>query len=95
MPAAIVDGHQIHYELHGPSDGPTITFINGVSMRTTHWSPYFQRLPARGCRVLSYDMPGQGLSSKPVLGLDFDTRQGIGASRRLAFRTGLSLARFQ
>lgn len=85
MPAVIVDGHQIHYELHGPSDGPTITFINGLSMRTTHWSPYFQRLPARGCRVLSYDMPGQGLSSKPVLGLDFDghTRTLHGLHRQL------------
>lgn len=85
MPIAIVDGHRIHYELHGPSDGPTITFINGLSMRTTHWSPYFQRLPAWGCRVLSYDMPGQGLSSKPVLGLDFDghTRTLYGLHRQL------------
>lgn len=72
MPVATIDGHQIHYELHGPADGPVVTFVNGLSMRTVHWSPYFRLLPARGCRVLSYDMPGQGFSSKPVLGLDFD-----------------------
>lgn len=66
------DGHQIYYELHGAAGDPVVTIVNGLSMRTTHWEPYFGTLPAAGCRALSYDLLGQGYSSKPVLGVDFD-----------------------
>ncbi|MEX0732656.1 MAG: alpha/beta hydrolase [Aquisalimonadaceae bacterium] len=65
-------GHQLYYELYGEPANPVITMVNGLSMRTSHWAPYFEMLPAAGCRVLSYDLLGQGLSSKPVLGADFD-----------------------
>lgn len=65
-------GYQLHYELYGELGDPVVTIVNGLSMRTSHWAPYFEMLPAAGCRVLSYDMLGQGKSSKPVLGVDFD-----------------------
>lgn len=62
----------IHYELYGEESAPVVTIVNGLSMRTSHWAPYFDLLPKAGCRVLSYDLLGQGHSSKPVLGADFD-----------------------
>lgn len=72
MPVFENEGQSLYYELHGREGDPVITIINGLSMRTSHWAPYFEQLPARGCRVLTYDMVGQGASSKPVLGADFD-----------------------
>ena len=72
MPVFEQEGQSLYYELHGREGDPVLTIINGLSMRTSHWAPYFEQLPARGCRVLTYDMVGQGASSKPVLGADFD-----------------------
>ncbi|MDN3516682.1 alpha/beta hydrolase [Aquisalimonas lutea] len=72
MPVFEHEGQSLYYELHGREGDPVVTIINGLSMRTSHWAPYFEQLPARGCRVLTYDMVGQGASSKPVLGADFD-----------------------
>lgn len=66
------DKQAVHYELYGREGDPVLTIINGLSMRTTHWAPYFKLLPAAGIRVLAYDMLGQGLSSKPILGVDFE-----------------------
>ena len=72
MPSFEHEGKSLYYELHGREGDPVVTIVNGLSMRTNHWAPYFELLPARGCRVLTYDMVGQGASSKPVLGADFD-----------------------
>ncbi|KAB7622674.1 alpha/beta fold hydrolase [Alkalilimnicola sp. S0819] len=72
MPIFRFDNRDIHYELYGEPGQPVITLVNGLSMRTSHWAPYFKRLPELGCRVLSYDMIGQGASSKPILGVSFD-----------------------
>jgi 3-oxoadipate enol-lactonase len=72
MPVFKYGKQDLYYELHGREGDPVVTLVNGLSMRTAHWAPYFQFLPAQGCRVLSYDLLGQGFSSKPVLGVDFD-----------------------
>lgn len=72
MPVFDHDGDALYYELHGRDGDPVVTIINGLSMRTNHWAPYFEALPRRGCQVLTYDMLGQGASAKPVLGADFD-----------------------
>lgn len=71
MPVFEFEGHELYYELHGREGDPVLTIVNGLSMRTSHWGPYFQLLPQAGVRVLSYDMLGQGNSSKPVLGASF------------------------
>ncbi len=81
-------GHDLHYELHGGGEAPVVTIVNGLSMRTSHWAPYFSLLPAAGCRVLSYDMLGQGLSSKPVLGAGFDDH--VDVLRELHEHLGIS-----
>lgn len=72
MPVFQYKGTDIYYELYGKEGDPVITFCNGLSMRTSHWTPYFQMLPKMGVRVLAYDMLGQGFSSKPILGVDFE-----------------------
>lgn len=63
---------EIHYELTGPDDRPVIVFVNGLTQAIHHWAWYRDYLNARGYRVLCYDLPGQGQSSKPVLHIDFD-----------------------
>lgn len=67
----------VYYELYGREGDPVLTIVNGLSMRTTHWAPYFELLPAAGVRVLTYDMLGQGRSSKPVLGVGFEDHAHI------------------
>ena len=89
MPMFDHKGQSIYYELHGREGDPVITIINGLSMRTTHWAPYFDLLPESGCRVLTYDMVGQGASSKPVLGADFDDH----ATMLAALHTHLGIER--
>ncbi len=89
MPVFEHDGQSLYYELHGREGDPVLTIVNGLSMRTSHWAPYFEQLPARGCRVLTYDMVGQGASSKPVLGADFDDH----ATMLAALHTHLGIER--
>lgn len=72
MPVFRYKNSEIYYDLFGNEGDPVITFVNGLSMRTSHWAPYFKILPQKGVRVLSYDMLGQGSSSKPILGVSFD-----------------------
>lgn len=72
MPVFRYKNSEIYYDLIGNEGDPVLTLVNGLSMRTSHWAPYFKMLPAKGVRVLSYDMLGQGFSSKPILGVDFD-----------------------
>ncbi|RJG01229.1 alpha/beta fold hydrolase [Noviherbaspirillum sedimenti] len=72
MPVFRYKNSEIYYDLFGNEGDPALTLVNGLSMRTSHWAPYFKMLPQKGVRVLSYDMLGQGHSSKPILGVDFD-----------------------
>lgn len=72
MPFATIEGCSIHYELSGPSGRPAITFLNGLTQSVRLWAAYAEHFAARGYRVLSYDMPGQGRSSKPILGIGFE-----------------------
>jgi len=72
MPVFRYKNSDIYYDLFGNEGDPVLTLVNGLSMRTSHWAPYFNILPQKGVRVLSYDMLGQGYSSKPILGVDFD-----------------------
>lgn len=72
MPVFRYKNSDIYYDLVGNEGDPVITFVNGLSMRTSHWAPYLKLLPQKGVRVLAYDMLGQGFSSKPILGVNFE-----------------------
>lgn len=67
----------VYYELYGEDGAPVVSIVNGLSMRTSHWAPYFKLLPQAGVRVLSYDLLGQGQSSKPILGVSFEDHARI------------------
>ncbi len=72
MPFATINGCRIHYELTGPGGRPTITLLNGLTQSVRQWAAYADHFAGRGYRVLNYDMPGQGRSSKPIIGIGFD-----------------------
>jgi pimeloyl-ACP methyl ester carboxylesterase len=67
---ARIDGHRIHYSLHGDAGAPLLTFANGLTQNAGLWTAYGTKLAERGYRVLAYDMLGQGQSAKPVLDMD-------------------------
>jgi pimeloyl-ACP methyl ester carboxylesterase len=60
--------HAVHYVLRGETDGPVVTFLNGLTQNSKLWQIYADHLVDRGYRVLLFDMLGQGQSIKPVLG---------------------------
>lgn len=71
------NNQEIHYEYKGEAGTPVVTFINGLTQRTDHWVQYTKELNRAGYRVLSYDLLGQGTSSKPVLFVDFNENTQI------------------
>ena len=72
MPQIKLGNQRIHYDLQGSAGGSALVFINGLTQSTSLWQSYVDHFGARGYCVLTYDMLGQGLSSKPVLGATFD-----------------------
>jgi 3-oxoadipate enol-lactonase len=70
MPFLDCKSGRIHYELTGPEDGPACVLVNGLTQYIKLWLPFRDGLVARGFRVLSYDMLGQGQSDKPSLFID-------------------------
>ena len=67
MPWLSYNSRRIHYELAGPDDGPAFVLINGLTQYVKLWIPFRDALVARGFRVVSFDMLGQGQSDKPRL----------------------------
>ena len=67
MPWLECNSRRIHYELTGPDDGPACVLVNGLTQYVKLWMPFRDGLVARGFRVASYDMLGQGQSDKPRL----------------------------
>ncbi len=70
MPWLACKSRRIHYELTGPEDGPVCVLVNGLTQYIKLWMPFRDGLVARGFRVASYDMLGQGQSDKPRLFID-------------------------
>lgn len=69
MPYVQIGRKRVNYGLHGEEGRDVIVFINGLTQSTTLWTSHQERLTEQGFRVLTYDTLGQGLSSKPVLGI--------------------------
>ena len=72
MPWLACKSRRIHYELTGPEDGPVCVLLNGLTQYVKLWMPFRDGLVARGFRVASYDMLGQGQSDKPRLFIEQD-----------------------
>src|SRR5271155_5407269 len=70
MPWLACKSRRIHYERAGRGGGPACVLVNGLTQYIKLWLPFRDGLVARGFRVASYDMLGQGQSDKPRLFID-------------------------
>lgn len=72
MSRATLGHREINYVLEGNPGKPVVVFINGLTQYLQLWTSYSTQLTGRGFRVLTYDMLGQGSSSKPVLSIELE-----------------------
>jgi pimeloyl-ACP methyl ester carboxylesterase len=54
-----------YYEWRGPSRGPIVVCVHGLTMPSYVWTPLAVALTALGMKVLTYDLYGRGLSDRP------------------------------
>ena len=65
MPQAPSNAITLEYEVHGPDHGETVLLIMGLGAQMTRWpAPLYEKLVARGLRVIRFDNRDVGLSSK-------------------------------
>jgi pimeloyl-ACP methyl ester carboxylesterase len=67
MPVLNGGRYSVHYEADGPEDRPAFVLVNGLTQYSALWAAYRAALAARGFRVISFDLLGQGQSDKPGL----------------------------
>lgn len=72
MPFLTLRSYRIRYELDGPQHGPAYVFVNGLTQYAELWSAYRDALVAKGFRVATFDLLGQGASDKPGLFISQD-----------------------
>jgi 3-oxoadipate enol-lactonase len=72
MPYLALGSHRIRYELDGPESGPAYVLVNGLTQYAELWGTYRNALAARGIRVATFDLLGQGASDKPALFISQD-----------------------
>ena len=54
-----------HYKWHGPSDGPVVVLVHGLTTPSYVWTALLPGLTGAGYRVLRYDLYGRGFSDRP------------------------------
>ncbi|WP_375789906.1 alpha/beta fold hydrolase [Bradyrhizobium sp. Pha-3] len=72
MPFLSHGSHRIRYELDGPTDAPAYVLVNGLTQYSELWAAYRDALIAKGFRVATFDLLGQGASAKPELFISQD-----------------------
>lgn len=72
MPFLALGAYRIRYELEGPERGPTYALVNGLTQYAELWAAYRDALVAKGFRVATFDLLGQGASDKPALFISQD-----------------------
>jgi len=77
MPYVQIGRHRVNYGLRGEEGRDVIVFINGLTQTTSLWVNYQEWLAQQGYRVLAYDSLGQGMSSKPVLGIRLEDHADV------------------
>jgi pimeloyl-ACP methyl ester carboxylesterase len=60
----------VHYELTGPTDGPVVVLVPGLSVPFTIWDRNAPLLAESGFRVLRFDFYGRGFSDRPRVRYD-------------------------
>jgi len=61
-----VAGHQMHYEVQGPANGPVVVLVHGLGGRAEDWHNLSPYLAKAGFRVYMPDLFGYGRSEKPA-----------------------------
>jgi 3-oxoadipate enol-lactonase len=72
MPSLALGSYRIRYELEGPERGPAYVLVNGLTQYAELWAAYRDALVAKGFRVATFDLLGQGASDKPALFISQD-----------------------
>ena len=72
MPFLALSSYRIRYELEGPERGPAYVLVNGLTQYAELWAAYRDALVAKGFRVATFDLLGQGASDKPALFISQD-----------------------
>jgi pimeloyl-ACP methyl ester carboxylesterase len=72
MPFLALGSYRIRYELDGLERGPAYVLVNGLTQYAELWGAYRDALVARGFRVVTFDLLGQGESDKPALFISQD-----------------------
>lgn len=60
-------GRRLSWRLDGAADAPVFVLVNGLTQYAELWTAHREALVARGFRVATFDMFGQGRSDKPAL----------------------------
>jgi len=68
---------QIRYQLDGPADGPAYVLVNGLTQYIKVWESFRDALVAKGYRVATFDLLGQGESDKPSLFIEQDDQVAV------------------
>ena len=58
------DGSELHVDMYGPADGPTIVLTHGWGANATEWY-YLKKQLGDRFRLIAWDLPGLGLSKRP------------------------------
>jgi 3-oxoadipate enol-lactonase len=77
MPFLAHGSYRIRYELAGPDTGPAYVLVNGLTQYAELWGSYRDAMAARGFRVATFDLLGQGASDKPSLFIAQDDQVAV------------------
>jgi 3-oxoadipate enol-lactonase len=77
MSSLTLGPRRIRFELHGPAEGPAYVLVNGLTQYVELWHPYRDALAAKGFRVATFDLLGQGISDKPSLFIHHDDQVAV------------------
>jgi pimeloyl-ACP methyl ester carboxylesterase len=77
MPYLDHGSYRIRYELVGPDKGPAYVLVNGLTQYAELWQGYRDALAAKGFRVATFDLLGQGVSDKPGLFIEQDDQVAV------------------
>jgi 3-oxoadipate enol-lactonase len=77
MPILERGRRRIRYEIEGPADAPAYVLVNGLTQYIELWEPYRYALVAKGFRVVTFDLLGQGVSDKPSLYITQDDQVAV------------------
>ncbi len=70
MPKLQFGDKEVFYQVAGPPEGPLYILVNGLTQYAALWTAYSEALTTGGLQVVTFDLLGQGASSKPALGIN-------------------------